>query len=53
MFPKNMYIGTLVRDVLKHKCNLEKSKKTCILFNIHIICRSQYGILIAKNPILL
>jgi hypothetical protein len=27
MFPKNMYIGTLDRNILKQKCNIEKRKK--------------------------
>jgi hypothetical protein len=31
MFPKNMYIGTLDRDILKDKCNIEKGKK-CIIY---------------------
>ncbi len=30
MFPNNMYIGTLDRDILKHKCNIEKKKKHII-----------------------
>jgi hypothetical protein len=54
MFPKNMYIGTLDRDILKHKCNIEKRKKTYNLYLTSIKCvQSQYGIPTANNPILL
>jgi hypothetical protein len=30
MFPKSMYIGTLDRDILKNKCNVEKTRKHII-----------------------
>jgi hypothetical protein len=53
MFPKNMYIGTSNKDILKHKYNTEKKKHIIFRFGIHIMCISQYGIPTVKNPILL
>jgi len=32
MFPKDMYIGTLDRDIFKNKCNAKKNKKTYNLY---------------------
>jgi hypothetical protein len=46
MFPKNMYIGILDRDIFKHKCNIEKRKKT---YNIY----SMWEIVFAENHIAL
>jgi hypothetical protein len=54
MFPKNMYIGTLDRDILKPNTTLKKGRKHIISkFGIQIMWTSQYGIPIINNPILL
>jgi hypothetical protein len=52
MFPKNMYIGTLDRHILEHKCNNEKIKK---IYNLYLASNNVYKSIwtIAKNPILL
>jgi hypothetical protein len=34
MFPKNMYIGTLDRDILKLNATLKKGKKHIVSFRI-------------------
>jgi hypothetical protein len=54
MFPKNMYIGTLDRNIFKQKYNTKKGRKHIIFrFGIHIKCTSQYGIPTVKNLIFL
>jgi hypothetical protein len=34
MFPKNMYIGTLDKDILKNKCNVEEKTYNLYLASI-------------------